>query len=361
MRMRTVLIWSLVLVVFAVLVIVGLGWIGLVIASEDRLVSPTATLPPTAVPTEVPTETAVPTPVLAETTPALPRVELGLNPERKYVFSEGYVVDTFNGAKMLKWDSEASEWVDTTLEEKYGHLAPADKKVKPDPSDTGRLIETTLDDPEGLYIKDDLNLPYIGGKGYGDAYAQGNTNYKVFLINPVWTGNTVEVLIDYEGKEIIDIAIEVVFRDLNGVLIRRLVSFDSPALGHKAIVTWGDTSKTAVHGEDSGGVKVGEPYELLKMFIPGQQVEVAFPYSRPKNTRLPAKGQCYYEGAVCTDGYIKNHYIYLSQADKLQEFVRELQEGKSVETTDDMLLPTGGMGGDLTFFVDLDTWSPDSP
>ena len=50
-----------------------------------------------------------------------------LNTDQSYSFVWGYLVNGFNQAKMAKWEYYA--WVDTTLEEKYGHLVPVDEKA----------------------------------------------------------------------------------------------------------------------------------------------------------------------------------------------------------------------------------------
>ena len=84
-------------------------------------VPPTKT--PSATPTELPTKTPEPTstPITAE---SIARSHNFFIEGRTYSQIDGYLVDDYNKAKMLKL--EGGKWVDTTLEEKFGHLAPKD-------------------------------------------------------------------------------------------------------------------------------------------------------------------------------------------------------------------------------------------
>jgi hypothetical protein len=109
--------------------------------TTEAIATRTPSLMPTATPT--PTITLTPTPTATSTitltpTPDIEAVirslvsEFNLNSEREYtiVSSEGrqYLVDTFNQAKMAKL--EGGNWVDTTTEEKYGHLVPEGEKLR---------------------------------------------------------------------------------------------------------------------------------------------------------------------------------------------------------------------------------------
>lgn len=245
--------------------------------------------------------------------------KLPLNPERKYTVINNYVVDGFNQAKMAKWNSETNEWVDTTLEEKYGHLA---------------LIE-----PKIPYVDIDA---VVEGR---ESFYQGDKNFKEFRFYPVWTGNTEERVMDFEGREIRDLTVEVVFRDSRNILFRALISYNSPDLKGDGFIQWID------YKNQTSDFYIGPPEDLLEYFVPGQQIEEYFITDRPNYAIPPQGNYCGYENSLCVEEYRKNIYIYNSDPEILKKFAQELQEGIVDESMNGIVL-TGTYMGDLIFMFD---------
>lgn len=65
---------------------------------------------------------------------------------------------------------------------------------------------------------------------------------------------------------------------------------------------------------------------------------------------MPASGQCYWEGTICSNEYRKNYYLYQQQSDRLLAIAEGLKNGSEIDTNN-IVLPTIGMGADLRFYV----------
>jgi hypothetical protein len=153
--------------------------------------TPTATFTPTI--THTPTATPTPTP-----TSELPGLvaTFGLNPEREYLIQEidgvVYLVDQFNQAKMLKKENGA--WIDTSLEEKYGHLVNQNENI----AEAG-----VVSIYRGWPIAREDAPPYV------------DYSYQSINLGCRMTGNT-KVVQEYDdelGRDVYKVYSQVVFRD----------------------------------------------------------------------------------------------------------------------------------------------------
>lgn len=258
-----------------------------------------------------------PTPTEEVETPESVAEELGivLDEDRKYILGEAttdegtytYLYDRYNATKLARFES--GEWVRTTLEEKYGHLAPKGKTYY------RRAVVGT------------------------DAYHPGSENYKQVKVDYIATGDWVEYGIDYPDRgEITDIGHVVVMRDVSGKLVRRVMSFVSPELeGDKRLNlyfnrSWDDTNREMIFGNFE---------ELKKYFKPGTTVFIQTAYEWPRGG-LPTENCDFPEW--CTNEYLKSYYLFREHESDIKTFAYNLINGIPVEndgSEEDLILVAG--------------------
>jgi hypothetical protein len=234
----------------------------------------TATFNPTSTLTPTPTVTLTPTVTPTTTLTPIPTSELpglvatfGLDPEREYLTQEiqglVYLVNQFNKAKMLR--KENGEWVDTSLEEKYGHLAPRD----------GFLF-----------------TPMEGNEFHDDTGAYDPSQHKSVVFS-VWSTGNVNLVREFNsdlGMETENIFGDVVFRDKDNVLIKLDVRFDVAIPGQEIkMPVCSPTEKPDDSGFFDGEcrlwnlMKLDSIKEELEWYNkPGRQMSLSFNYERPE-------------------------------------------------------------------------------
>lgn len=244
---------------------------------------------------------------------------LELNPEREYVIEGDYLVDTYNQAKMAK--RENGVWVDTTLEEKYGHLAPLEGPISPYLGWKGRVNFTGIGD---------------------DLLGPGDMAYEYYLINPVVTGNIEETTRFHPGlgREIVIPKVELVFRDQHGEMILIEAYIYSPDLeGNKGYFE----AKYLLNGGGYGEVS-WESYDevMSKLIKPGNQLKIVVYYKRPRGALLPA-GKIYPRTGVSSDEGNMQHYLEVEQQDELAALINALRNGEEVGDLDDLIVPASNL------------------
>jgi len=263
-------------------------------------ISPEATTTPTA--TEVPpTPTITETPTLTETpTAAGPSAEflatLNLNLDRTYEVVDNFYVDTYNNTKWVKLEN--GKWMATTLEERYGHLAP-------------------LNPPEPYQDQ----IAWV----FGGHCHSGDQNYKKYVINAFWPGDN--FIWDNQGiNEEVGIF---VIRDSNGELVPlnvRLHSPDVPGVFYLHLKV-GETHKNVS--------KYGEAAELLPL---GKQVQITLDYQAPRDALQPSF--CNPNNGACTDQYNDEMHIFWAQEARIQAFIDALSSGYPISEDPDLILVT---------------------
>ncbi len=281
------------------------------------IVSPTATIPPTLMATltptpnqtptltVTPTPTATPAPTLTPTQDpiALAIIQFDLNPERTYTIVEDYLVDSFNQAKMAKWENGA--WVDATLEEKYGHLAP--------------------ENPNFFYTG-----WHVSGVP-GDYWSRDSRN-KPALIVPVYTGNSKEVnwWYEQESREISLEVLQFVFRDNEKVLYEIHV-----AVGSKDV----DKSLFYMEGVNTGGAlfRTTDVSKLSGVLNPGERAEIHF----NQVAVVPPEKKCFEERDLefCTDNAIMLFHLWQTNGERISQFAEAAQLGKEINSVADIIIP----------------------
>ena len=278
--------------------ILALAACGINSASSTPTQEITPTTPP---PTETftPSKTSSPT---ATETPVAPSAEflaaLNLNLDRSYEVIDNFYVDTYNNAKWAKLDNGV--WVETTLEEKYGHLVP----LNPD--------RPYL--PTGAAVSDK-----------GDNYHHYDPAYQVLLINPVWTGDVIKKQVTYQGATIEEEGGVFVLRDLSGKLVDFRIRFGS--LEVPGSVTIGiETPLTRMDSE------TGDPVNIFHL---GEQVGVWIYFEAPGNSSILST--CFPNG-FCTDEYNAGMVRFREQRTAIQTFINALIKGEEVPEHSELVL-----------------------
>jgi hypothetical protein len=288
--------------------------------------NPTSTLTPT--PTITLTPTATPTPTLTPTpTSELPGLvaTFGLNPEREYLTQEidgiVYLVDQYNQAKMLKHVRE--KWVDTSLEEKYGHLAPRDK------FSVLTVVMNRFNDDTG--VRDSF-------------YDSQHRN--VFF--SVWSTGNVNIVREFNselGMETENVDGEVVFRDQDNILTKLDVRFDVVAPGQKFNMIW----CTPAENPDNTGyfsncllmneVELDSTEEELGWYKqPGRQLELYIRYERPDKPPLMFPNNPYYN-IRSRAGY----YEWIDNKTEYMDLYESLMEGRNIAVPQGMRIMAADM------------------
>jgi hypothetical protein len=269
-------------------------------------IQPAGTLTESSIKTATPTDTAVPTLERSPTPTMNPQEIAGLvslNPERTYIITDvvsntvtiRYLMDTYNNAKMAKWDEASKAWVDTTVEEKYGFMAPLE-----------------------------INPPYIPRQyTYGSNIDPYDRRYISYITNPIFTGNVVEDrwFNPDSNSNITRHSLETVIRDNKGNMHLLYFYIGSPDLdGLKAVVTCNQYGGCI---EETGSID-----DILKLFKPGEQITAYFYYQWPENI-LPSR-QCYSNG-TCRDETRASYYILQDNLQAITELVGNLNDSESQE------------------------------
>ncbi len=288
------------------------------IATPQPTFTDTPTPTNTGTPTATPTSTATPTATLTPTPDLIAQAisQFGLNPERTYTIVNGYLVDSFNQAKMAKWENGA--WLDTTLEEKYGHL-----------------------------IKDVYSQPV--GMGYGNLFFDGglendgtDRRYENVTICGNSTGNLWVEKEEISGLEIVTDVIygEFVFRDAKGEvrLLKVRVDVIDPEEREHAV----DVTTPAYPGicltAGTFFAKADTAEEEMDYFGPGAPVAIIFSYKRPDQE--PQKMEQIYrpEGGLSNLRNRANYYYWLEYKKELEDLATRLLKAKD-EDFSNVIIP----------------------
>jgi hypothetical protein len=242
--------------------------------------TPTITLTPTATATS--TITLTPTPDIEAMIRNLVS-EFNLDPQRQYelLTSEGrqYLVDTFNQAKMAKL--EGGSWVDTTTEEKYGHLVPEGVTTRINTPVYGKMFEHP-DSTQGISLRDIQKYDYLTFI----AWSTGNMNF-------------VEEYDEDLGQEVIKIYGTIVFPDHEGKLMEMKVRYDVVDPGYR-VQTYTCNWEGDVDFSKGSPLTLCPAYNSLppldtvEEFIevhskPGQMIDVGYVTQRPNEPPLVYK------------------------------------------------------------------------
>lgn len=216
-----------------------------------------------------------------------------------------YYVDSYNGAKVAKLEN--GQWVETTLEERYGHLAP----INPD-------------DP---YIDPS---PNYSTKSYGDDFHVKDRNYKVQFLYPIWTGDLTTRQVTDQDKQITEVDGIFVMRDTKGELVQLTIRLHSPDVQ-------GDFSLTVKKMIDSTQSQsfpaTGDPTNLLPL---GKQVWLVVYYQTPKSAIVPST--CSSFNGYCSDEYNAGMRQFWAQETATQEFIKALNIGEKVPENSGLVL-----------------------
>jgi hypothetical protein len=276
--------------------------------------TPTPTLTQTPIPTASTTITSTITPDVAETVHQIVS-ELALNPDRTYeiasINTREYLIDTYNQAKMAKF--VRGTWVETNLEERYGHLLP---------------VEPTH--------------PYIGSPNYIGDYPFHDSRDGRFLlreISPIATGNYNEVLEfdPRQGKDVRMTILQTIFEYQNKIWPLNVYVGSDDIPGAKPL-------NFRIYQPD-GYFFVAMLYvkptteEFVQLFPPGTQFGVFFNFVRPKNS-VPVQLSCSWTGECMYEHAFIDHLFHL-QAEDLFEFNRRLEQGEDLGNLPETLIIPG--------------------
>ena len=285
------------------------------VPSEDLLITPNEPANKTVSPTE--TKELTPEPF---STPTINPQEIAklmdLNPDRTYVVTtdndeggdEKYLVDTYNQAKMAKWGKEDGAWIDSSLEEKYGLIAP--QKIDPPYNPRQRTFGSNI-----------------------DAY---DTRYISYILNPIFTGNVFkDIWFNPDlASEVTRYALETVIRDDKANLHKLNFYLGSPDINGLKPVNITDSFGGSVE-------KTGTIDEVIKFFKPAEQINTYFYYQWPENV-LPSRG-CYSRNGTCRDEIRAEYYMLQENLDTITELVSNLNNMESYKYATDqneIILPS---------------------
>jgi hypothetical protein len=233
--------------------------------------------------------------------PAELLAKLSLNPDRTYEVRGNYYVDSTPNTNNTKWAVlDNGVLRETTLEEKYGDLAPLN------PSEPYQNMETWV---------------------LGDDFHNRDENYKSQILDPVWTGDSFVRQVDDQGGQISEEDGIFVMRDLNGVMRQVNIRFDSDDIngGFKIYITT-QVSGTTTHTEAA----IVDP----KILPLGKQLKVYAYYKVPKNAVETAR---FYSG-VSTDEYKAGLRRFWAQETGIQAFIDALRAGEKVTANSDLVV-----------------------
>ena len=262
----------------------------------------------------LPTEEPSPTPTPAQAVEPTPKeipidgiVEsLKLNPEREYKKEGAYLIDTYNGAKMAKLSDK--DWVDTSLDEKYGHLLPS-------------IPNRPYQEP---------NLTGIGQLNY----FPNDRAYESYTIRPIYTGNIIKSTF-HNPLTNTDITLtlpEVVIRNLKNEVVLFHVFLGSDDLPGKVLI---NIKRDLGGGSYTVDAFWGSTEDILGLIQPGNQIETPFFYRMPER-EIPVECN---EHGYCSDYDITVFYLYSTYQEQLQELVDELKTGQIISDSSKLILP----------------------
>jgi hypothetical protein len=311
----------------------------------------TVTRTPSPSPTSTPTITLTPTPTATSTITSTPKpdievmirnlvTELGLDSEREYtfVFSEGrqYLVDTFNQAKMAKL--EGGDWVDTTTEEKYGHLVP-EGEITPIRKSTGNIFR------DGDYRFQD-----------GHDFRFENVQFCPRSTGNFWSQKEIIEGISNEGNEFDVVYGEFVFRNMDGKLINipvRTEIIDPNDIESTAIeLTFEYQEFCSVSGSWFGDAKT--PDEVASYFLPGKLVIMDLTYVRPDLMPIPSSR--YYEPGwrLSNIRHRANYVLWKENKLEFTNLANQLLSGSGEPKLIDGFLPANFVRPIFNFLSDFD-------
>jgi hypothetical protein len=234
-----------------------------------------------------------------------------------------YLVDQFNKAKMLR--KENGEWVDTSLEEKYGHLVNQNENI------TAKGV---------VEYRKGYGIPPRNGVDYGYQFAD---------LGCRMTGNT-KVVRKYDeelGKEVYEVYSQMVFRDGEKALQElevRCHVFDAELGVYVYVATNGcgddKCSPQAAFGtsNDTGlNLESVEEYEDYFQHPKGR-AKILIPYEMP-NYR-PQVYTAEIDGSYYSDiGTTANYFSWKRDQNKLRDLARQLFAGGRVEVPEGLVIP----------------------
>ncbi len=259
---------------------------------QPPVVTPTLTLTPTPEPTLSPTSTHIPTPSPVPW-PQEILEQLDLQSDRTYVTEGNYYVDTYNGAKLACY--EPGGWRLTTVEEKYGHLVPADMAER---------------------------YPVFVNVFEGDEYEIGHGIKTVMLQGIYWTGDYLERQADYDGVKVTELDGIFAARDNNGKLYQlrvRLYSPDVPGVFEIFVATQIDEKGIA----RDRSYNVGKPEDFLSL---GSRLDIPFYSVLPEGILEPHFCDQFGD---CSDQVNAARYAYWEQAG-LPEYMDQVTAAQDV-------------------------------
>jgi hypothetical protein len=319
--------------------------------TTEAIATRTPSLMPTATPT--PTITLTPTPTATSTitltpTPDIEAVirslvsEFNLNSEREYtiVSSEGrqYLVDTFNQAKMAKL--EEGNWVNTTTEEKYGHLVPEGEKLR---INFPGIKSVEIPDPsQGIYQRDIQEYDYMDFV----AWSVGNMSY-------------VKEYSEDLGQEVVNVYGTIVFPDHEGKLKEMNVKYTVVDPGYPPLTwvcnwnwngdleSWYDSYE--MFGDACEGKNIVRVIDTVEKFVefhnkPGQMVVVGYVTDRPDDPPVVNKRNDWptiYNRAA--------HYSWHRDKEFYQKFTDFIEEGGDIDISKDFVLAATDVSVVMTF------------
>lgn len=278
--------------------------------------------------TKTPTVEATPTIEITPTAevvtpdPLVAIEEFNLDSERTYTLSEeGYLVDSFNQAKMAKWSDKNNEWVDTSLEEKYGHLVPED---------------------EVLVTQDIFGNKFLDDRGEIDASDRRYWNVVILVrsVGNVYQKNEYDEALEMETTNIYG---GVVYRDIEGKIQLLNVRFDVvvPEAKIKRLVVCADIIGTdfddfyKISCSGRNFVNIGTVENEVSYYNkPGELLNLMFAYERPEDDPTILHPEYFYPNYR----NISNRALWDKQKDIYRKLAKAILENGEVDAPNDFIV-----------------------
>lgn len=286
-------------------------------------VTPTVEMTPT-------TEVVTPDPLVAIE-------EFNLDSERTYTLSEdGYLVDSFNQAKMALWSDKNNEWVDTSLEEKYGHLVPED---------------------EFLITRDRFGNPFFDDRGVIDASDRRYWNVEILVrsVGNVYQKNEYDEALEMETTNIYG---SVVYRDIEGKIQLLNVRFDVVAPDTKIkklpVCTYNVNKLFKCGALNFLNISTVEN-EISYYNSPGDLLNLTFAYERPEDDPTVLHPEDLYPNYR----NVSNRGLWDKQKDIYRKLAKGILENGKIVAPDDFIVAAQFVSPYMTHEELVSLWTDD--